>query len=51
MTEPLSIKILETLKNLLDMYKYPNEGVLILEAAANGIDAKVKKIEIIRKNY
>ena len=46
MAEPLSIKILETLKNLLDMYEYPNEEVLVLEAVANGIDAKAKKIEI-----
>ena len=46
MAEPLSIKILETLKNLLDMYEYQNEEVLVLEAVANGIDAKAKKIEI-----
>lgn len=46
MAEPLSIKILETLKNLLDMYVYPKEEVLVLEAVANGIDAKAKKIEI-----
>lgn len=46
MAEPLSIKILETLKNLLDMYEYPNEEVLVLEAVANGIDAKAKRIEI-----
>ncbi len=46
MAEPLSIKILETLKNLLDMYEYPKEEVLVLEAVANGIDAKADKIEI-----
>lgn len=46
MTEPLSIKILQTLKNLLDMYAYPKEEVLVLEAVANGIDAKAKKINI-----
>ena len=28
------------------MYEYPNEEVLVLEAVANGIDAKAKKIEI-----
>ena len=46
MTEPLSIKILETLKNLLDMYEYKEEEVLVLEAVANGIDAKANKIDI-----
>lgn len=46
MAEPLSIKILETLNNLLEMYEYPKEEVLVLEAVANGIDAKAKKIEI-----
>jgi len=46
MAEPLSIKILQTLKNLLDMYEYPNEEVLVLEAVANGIDAGARKIEI-----
>jgi len=38
MAEPLSIKILQTLKNLLDMYAYPKEEVLVLEAVANGIE-------------
>ncbi len=46
MTEQLKIKILETLNNLLDMYEYPKEEVLVLEAIANGIDAKAKKIKI-----
>lgn len=46
MAEPLRIKLLETLNNLLGMYEYPNEEVLVLEAIANGIDAKSKKIKI-----
>lgn len=46
MAEPIQIKILETLNNLLDMYEYPNEEVLVLEAIANGIDAKARKIKI-----
>ena len=46
MAKPISIKTLPTLKNLLDMYEYRNEEVLVLEAVANGIDAKADKIEI-----
>ena len=46
MAEPIQIKILETLNNLLDMYEYRNEEVLVLEAIANGIDAKAKRISI-----
>ena len=46
MAEPIKIKILETLNNLLGMYAYRKEEVLVLEAIANGIDAKAKKIKI-----
>lgn len=46
MGEPLPIKLYETLVNLLGMYTYPHEEVLVLEAVANGIDAGAKKIDI-----
>src|SRR3989304_7280974 len=46
MGEPLPIKLYETLVNLLGMYAYPHEEVLVLEAVANGIDAGAKKIAI-----
>ena len=48
MAKPLSIKTLQTLRNLLVMYGScdTNEEILVLEAIANGIDAKAKKIEI-----
>lgn len=46
MAEPLPIKLYETLNNLLKMYTYPHEEVLILEAVANGIDAKADRINI-----
>lgn len=46
MGEPLPIKLYETLVNLLGMYTYAHEEVLVLEAVANGIDAEAKKISI-----
>lgn len=47
MPSPLSIDILHTLQNILDMYKYDHEEVLVLEAVANGIDAKASHIDIV----
>ena len=46
MAQPIPIKIRETLVNILDMYEYPSEEVLVLEAIANGIDAKADTIRI-----
>ena len=46
MARQVSINILQTLQNLLGMYKYPDEEVLVLEAMANGIDAGAKSIRI-----
>lgn len=46
MGESLPIKLYETLVTLLGMYTFRDEEVLVLEAVANGIDAKGKKIEI-----
>ena len=46
MPSPLSIDILHTLQNILDMYKYDHEEVLVLEAVANGIDAGASRIDI-----
>ncbi|MBM3910584.1 MAG: sensor histidine kinase [Thaumarchaeota archaeon] len=54
MGKPLPIKLYETLLNLLNMYTYKDEEVLVLEAVANAIDAKAKKIDITfeqGKNY
>lgn len=42
MGEPLPVKLYETLANFLNMYTYPDEEVLVLEAVANGIDAAKK---------
>lgn len=46
MGKPLPIKLYETLLNLLNMYTYRDEEVLVLEAVANAIDARAKKIDI-----
>src|SRR2546425_5670633 len=46
MGDPLPIKLYETLNNLLKMYTYPHEEVLVLEAVANGIDAHADRINI-----
>ena len=46
MGDPLPIKLYETLNNLLKMYTYPHEEVLVLEAVANGIDANADRINI-----
>lgn len=46
MGESLPIRIYETLHTLLEMYTYPHEEVLVIEAIANGIDAKAHKIDI-----
>lgn len=46
MGEPLPIKLYETLNNLLKMYTYSHEEVLILEAVANAIDANADRINI-----
>ena len=46
MAKPLSINVLETLVNLLDMYESKYEEILVLEAIANGMDANADEIEI-----
>ena len=46
MVKPISIKTLSTLQTLLDMYQYSKEEILLLEAIANGMDAKATKIYI-----
>ena len=46
MPDSLSIDILQTLKNLLDMYEYEPWEVLVLEAVANGMDAGANRIDI-----
>lgn len=50
MVKPIPIKLYETLSNLLGMYTYNHEEVLVLEAVANAIDAKAKKIDISFEN-
>ena len=46
MGRPLPIKLYETLVNMLGMYTYKHEEVLVLEAVANAIDAKSKTVDI-----
>lgn len=46
MGRPLPIKLYETLVNMLGMYTYKHEEVLVLEAVANAIDAKAKTVDI-----
>ena len=46
MGKDLPFKHYETLHNLLKMYSREPEDVLVLEAVANGKDAKAKKIDI-----
>jgi hypothetical protein len=46
MAKDLQFRHYETLHNLLKMYSREPEEVLVLEAVANGMDAKAKKIEI-----
>jgi hypothetical protein len=46
MAKDLPFKHYETLHNLLKMYSREPEEVLVIEAVANGMDAKAKKIDI-----
>ncbi len=46
MSKPLPFNLYNTLHNLLVTYSYSHEEVLVLEAVANGIDAKAKDIWI-----
>ena len=46
MSKSLPFNLYNTLRNLLDMYTYQHEEVLVLEAVANGIDAKARGIWI-----
>ena len=44
MAKDLQFRRYETLYNLLKMYSREPEEVLVLEAVANGMDAKAKKL-------
>ena len=46
MAKDLQIHLYKTLHNLLNSYSREPEEVLVLEAVANGMDAKAKKIDI-----
>jgi len=46
MVKDLKFDHYQTLKNLLNIYNYPPEEVLVLEAVANGMDAKAKRIDL-----
>lgn len=46
MKQPMKIRLLSTLENLLGMYEYASTEVLVLEAVANGIDAGADAISI-----
>ena len=46
MAKDLQFRHYETLYNLLKMYSREPEEVLVLEAVANGMDAKAKRIDI-----
>ena len=46
MKQPMTVNLLNMLKNLLGMYEYENIEVLVLEAVANGMDAGADTINI-----